>query len=67
MMICVLGSGFVEVEHFRPGPVIAAGRYVLAEQSYGLHSFVLSSAFHLRDVPMLLYHPETRDRRREKQ
>lgn len=67
MMICVLNFGFAEAEPFLPDPVIAARRYVLAEQSYGLHSFVLSSAFHLRDVPMLLYHPETRDRRREKQ
>lgn len=67
MMICVLDSGFAEVEPFLLGPRVAAGRYVLAEQSYGLHSFVLSSAFHLRDVPMLLYHPGTRDRRRGKQ
>lgn len=67
MMICVLDSGFAEVEPFLPNLIIGARKYVLVEQSYGLHSFVLSFAFHLQDVLVLLCHPETRDRQREKQ
>lgn len=66
-MACVLNLGPAEVELFLPGPIVAARKCVLVEQSYDLHSFGLSSACHLQDVKVLLYHHETRERRRGKQ